>query len=129
MSNPSNPLPSERMSFKERWLLEDIKCEKCGQVTTKQRGITKQNLKRLITPQWNINEMIITIMIIMILVLAFAYRSETKQSREWIKEMYDGSEDNCIEVCSDKCHTLSQKQEGMSNSSNFIIASVNERTS
>ena len=52
------------MGFEENWLKEDKVCEKCGQVTERQKGLTKQNLKRLLSVKFDINELIITFIII-----------------------------------------------------------------
>lgn len=103
---------SDIKTFKERWLLEDIKCEKCGQIISRQRGLTKQNLKRLLKPTWNVNEILITFMIIMILFLAFSYKSEVKQCQDWIGSMYSGDIDNCKFMCDSRCDTLNKTYKG-----------------
>lgn len=98
-------------TFKENWLKTDEVCPSCGKVTKRFRGITKQNLKRLITPQWNINELLITFMIIMVLVLAFAYKNETKQCSEWISSMYEGDVDSCKFNCNYNCDMINNRVE------------------
>jgi hypothetical protein len=73
--------------FKENWLKTDECCEKCGQVTKAQKGLTKQNLKRLFTIKFNMNELIFTVIIILVLVSAYAYREDTKTCREYVKQV------------------------------------------
>jgi len=89
------------MNFKERWEQTDKKCPECNQVTERVRGITRQNIKRLLIPTWNLNEAVITFLLIMILVLGYAYIQETKESREWLKTM----KDNPME-CEKRCELI-----------------------
>jgi hypothetical protein len=91
------------MGLKENWNKEDIVCPNCKQVTERVRGLTKQNLKRLMTPTWNMNEMLILFMIIMIAVLAFSYNKEIKTCKEWLKPMFISDNANCISVCNYRC--------------------------
>jgi hypothetical protein len=72
--------------FKENWLKVDKVCEHCGQVTERQRGLTKQNLKRLMTIKFNMNEVIITLIIILVLISAYAYKVETQICRDYVKQ-------------------------------------------
>jgi len=63
------------MTFKENWLKEDIKCEKCGQVTERVKGLTKQSMKKLLSFDYkNLNEWLITILLIGICVLSLSYK-------------------------------------------------------
>ena len=94
------------MGIKENWLRRDETCPSCGQVTKRVRGITKQNLKRLVTPKWDLNEVLVTFILILVLFMAYAYRSETSVCREWVGEMYDGDVDNCRAVCNMRCSAL-----------------------
>jgi len=108
---PTNPFePSKQpeqkkpiLTLKERWLLEDKTCEKCGQITEKVRGLTKQNLKRLMTPKFAMNEMIISFILLMVILLGLAYQSETKLSRNWIESMTSGGIENCKLICNSQC--------------------------
>lgn len=75
------------LTFKERWLLEDERCSQCNAITKRVRGITKQNIKRLLTPQFNTTELLITFILIMVIVMAFLYKSETQQCRDFIKNI------------------------------------------
>jgi len=93
----------EQKNFKERWNSVDETCPQCGKVTKRARGLTKQNLKRLITPQWNMQEVIITFMLIMVLVLAYTYQSETKQCRDWINSM---AGEDCESACRYNCQRI-----------------------
>ena len=74
------------MGFEENWLKEDKVCEKCGQVTERQKGLTKQNLKRLLSVKFDINELIITFIIIMVLLSAYAYKLDTQTCRNYVKQ-------------------------------------------
>ena len=93
----------KKISFKENWLKVDEVCVCCNQIIKKQRGITRQNLKRLIRPKFTLDEIIITFMLIMVIALAFVYQSETKQCRDWITPMFKGDLDNCKAVCNMRC--------------------------
>ena len=93
----------KKLTFKERWLQEDKVCDNCGQVTEKVRGITRQNLKRLITPKLDLNELIFTFIMIMLVVLTFSYKSETQQCRDWIGPMFEGTTQDCLSVCDLRC--------------------------
>lgn len=104
--------------------MEDAKCEKCGAITHRQRGLTRQNLKRLITPKWDLTELLITFMMIMVIVLAYSYSSETKQCREWLK-LFSGEQKDCEAVCSYQCE-LSQGNYVLENASrNLTFESFN----
>ena len=92
--------------IKENWNKVDERCPYCNQVTKRQRGITKQNLKRLITPRWDLNEMLILFMIIMVVVLAFAYKSETASCRDWVSDMFAGNITNCMDNCDFRCRAI-----------------------
>jgi ABC-type phosphate/phosphonate transport system permease subunit len=74
-----------KSSVKDNWLKEDIKCEKCGQVVYKQKGITKQSIKKLFSFDWkNPQEYIWTIVIIGILLLAWSYMQEKKAYNDFM---------------------------------------------
>lgn len=105
-------------TIKENWEKVDEVCSQCGQITLRQRGITRQNIKRLFSFKMNYTEFLITFMLILILVMAYAYMSETKLSKEWIKQMYAGNKSNCLLVCDNKC-TLLEKQE-QENNPNYL---------
>ena len=89
------------MSLKETWLQEDRKCPACGQITERVRGITRQNLIRLIKPRWNVQEAIYTIIIIMIVILGLLYKSEVGESQLWLKQLHENPFETCrvLESC------------------------------
>jgi len=95
-----------RQTVKDNWNKTDELCSCCGAVTKRVRGITKQNLKRLLKPKFDVNELLITFVIIMVLVLAWAYNNETKQCRDWIKPMFSGDKENCIRTCNYQCELI-----------------------
>lgn len=96
------------MGIKENWLKEDIRCKCCGSIIQRQKGITKQNLKRLITPRFDFNEIMITLIIVMVLIMAFAYMRETQQCRDWIGQ-FSGDKETCKLTCNSKCELLEIK--------------------
>jgi len=72
-------------------------CPACGniKITKRMRGITKQNVRRLFRPKWTINEVIITFLIFMILVMAMLYKLETQQARDFIKDFNANPQKYC----------------------------------
>lgn len=96
--------------FQENWNKVDEVCPHCNQITKRQKGMTKQNLKRLITPQFNMNEILITFMLIMVIVLAYVYLNETKQSRDWIIDMTGEDKQQCFSNCNLRCENFFQTQ-------------------
>jgi hypothetical protein len=92
--------------FKENWLKEDERCPHCNQVTKKARGITKQNIRSLLIPKWNMTEITITLLLLVIIILALTYRGETQQCKDWLKPMMNGTIANCKAVCSERCDFL-----------------------
>jgi len=93
-------------NFKETWEKTDEVCSNCNQVTKRVRGITRQNIKRLFSIKFELTEMLITLMLIMLLLLAFAYMNETKTSRDWIESMTSGGINQCLMVCNNQCYAL-----------------------
>jgi hypothetical protein len=98
---------NKEKTLKEKWLMTDKTCPSCGQVTERVKGITKQNVKRLFTIKFTLNEIIITFMIIMIIIVAFAYLKETKICREWINGMFDNGYDECLRISQENCNIIS----------------------
>jgi len=88
------------------WNEVDEHCPTCNAITKQQRGVSKQNMRRLITPKWDATEMLILFMIIMILVLAWAYAKETEQCRTWISDMRGTSKMECFANCNERCQLL-----------------------
>lgn len=94
------------MGIKENWEKVDEVCPSCGQVTKRVRGITRQNIKRLFSINFNFTEALITFMLVMILFLAYAYAHETKTSRDWLTSMQGSNEEVCLTNCGMKCHNI-----------------------
>jgi len=105
-NSPAVTKPVKRNVFKENWLKVDETCPGCGQITKRQKGMTKQNLQRLIKPKFDFNEILITFMLIMVVVLALVYNSETKQCREWLTSMAGDSISDCKWNCNSKCDIM-----------------------
>jgi len=76
----------KRNIFRENWLKTDKTCECCGQVTKKQKGLTKQNIKKLFSFKFDMNELIMTIVIILVVLSAYAYKVDTQTCRDYVKE-------------------------------------------
>lgn len=64
-----------KKSFAEKWEEKDIVCEKCGQITKINRGLTKQNIKKLFRKP-DQRDIIIFILLALLLVTGFAYQKE-----------------------------------------------------
>jgi hypothetical protein len=116
-------MENKKKTFKENWLKVDETCPNCGQVTKRQRGLTKQNLKRLIIPQWNSTEILITLMLIFIIILAYVYSFETKQCKEWISSMTAGGKEICRMNCNLQCDKI--KEEENTNLTNLNLTIIN----
>ena len=79
----------------KKWDQVDTTCSSCGQVTEKCRGFTRQNMKRLIKPQWTSQDMILLIVIAMMCLLAYLYKVETQTAREFASEMRENPKAFC----------------------------------
>ena len=111
----------KKNTFKENWLLEDKLCPVCKQVTEKQKGLTKQNIKRLFSFKFDANEIIFTAILVLVLLLALSYNSETKKCREWISPMNSGDKNNCKAVCDQKCEFIFRENVGDNFLTNITI--------
>jgi hypothetical protein len=79
-------IENEKSSVKDNWLKEDILCEKCSQVVYKQKGITKQSMKRLFSFDFkNPQEYVWTIVIIGICLLAWSYMQDKKAYNDFME--------------------------------------------
>jgi len=89
------------------------------------RGINKGNLKKLFSMKWTTTEILITVMLIMIIFLAWSYNAETKECREWLNPLVSGDIDQCNLVCANKCDLFFYKPANESieflNESNIFI--------
>ena len=89
-----------------KWDETDTLCE-CGAIKTKVRGITRQNMKKLITPKWDTTEILLTLIIGMVIVISLLYNSETKTCREFLNGIADSANiTSCESVCTDKCEMI-----------------------
>jgi hypothetical protein len=122
MEEKKNVFKENWLVFKENWLKEDEKCVACGQVTKRVRGITKQNIRSLLIPKFNMTEFTITLLLIVIILLGLMYRGETQQSRDWLKPMTNGSIAQCKEVCSERCDKLPIQMQTEREIPNFSLA-------
>jgi len=110
---------------KSKWLETDKTCPHCGQVTERARGITRQNLKRLIVPKWDMNEFTITLLLIMIIVLALIYKVETDTCRNWLEPMIKDNGANCMNICGEKCSLIKDIGAGAPPITNLTINEFN----
>lgn len=88
------------------WEDKDELCPTCGAVTKQKKGLTKQNLKKLFSFKFTYDEFLITFMLIVIIVMAFMYKSETQQCRDWLKPLHAGTLEECKNVCDTKCELI-----------------------
>ena len=95
-----------KITIKENWLKEDERCPCCNQVTQRVRGITKQNIRSLLIPKWDMTEVTITLLLITLIILSFAYKNETQEARDFIKPLYADNGANCLLVCNNKCSLI-----------------------
>ncbi len=71
-------------SFKQKWNEVDETCPSCGQVTKVNRGLTKQNLKKMFKKP-SIQDIIILIMLALVLFGAWGYQNEVAQYKELVE--------------------------------------------
>jgi 4-hydroxy-3-methylbut-2-enyl diphosphate reductase IspH len=106
----------------KNWNAVDETCPTCQQVTKRVRGITKQNLKRLIKPKWDSTEIVFTIILLMLFLISFLYKSETQQCRDWLEPMYAAkNRAGCEYVCDSRCSLINftNQELNQTNLSNF----------
>ena len=108
MESPEQPQTKPRPNIKDNWLKEDILCEKCGQVTYKQKGITKQSMQRLFKFDWkNPQEWVWTLVIIGIIFAAWAYKTDMAAYNEF--------RGNQVEYCTQLLNYIDQHENGLEN--------------
>jgi len=91
-------------TIKENWEKVDEVCPHCNQVTKQAKGITRQNMKRLVSFKGSkSSDWILTLIIILVLLMAWSYRNETAQCREWINPMFSS---DCYSVCEQRCDLI-----------------------
>ena len=86
---PSKP------TIKENWEKVDKLCPACGHVTEEAKGITRQNMRKLLVPKFTLNEAIYTFIILVVLALGFLYMSETAQCRDFAKRLQTNPQETC----------------------------------
>jgi len=69
-----------------KWNEIDKTCSCCGQVTEKVRGITKQNIKRMVRLKPSSLEWTLIIFFLLFILIMLLYRYETAQCKEVIKD-------------------------------------------
>ncbi len=89
--------------LKENWNRVDKVCSQCGQVTERVKGITRQNIRRLLIPKFTLNEIIFTLILVLIIFAGYSYMNETKICNDWITPMLEDNGKNCLSVCDEKC--------------------------
>ena len=73
--------------FKEEWNRVDEVCPHCRQVTKINRGLSKQNLKRLVFSKPTIQDWMMLAIILLVLMMAWRYGVETKQCYETLNNI------------------------------------------
>ncbi|MCK9370031.1 hypothetical protein M0R04_09020 [Candidatus Dojkabacteria bacterium] len=77
----------KKSKFKDKWNTEDETCPHCGQVTKISKGLTRQNVKRLIGLKLRMSDFIVLFMLILILFITWAYYHDTKSCRDFLKDI------------------------------------------
>jgi hypothetical protein len=72
------------MTFKEDWLKEDERCIHCGNVTKQAKGLNRQNVRKLFRIP-SFNDLLMLFIIIMLLVVSWAYNRDVALCRSYIK--------------------------------------------
>jgi len=108
----------KKNNIRENWERVDETCPTCNQVTKQVRGITKQNIKKLLIPKWNMTEVLITLLLIALILLALLYKNETQQCRDFLTPLYANDGENCLAVCENKCTLIKEIAMGGSDNSN-----------
>jgi len=80
----STKIFKQHKTFKQKWNEVDEVCPTCNQVTKVNRGLTKQNLKKMFRKP-TLQDWIIFIMLILTLFMAWTYQNEVQQYKEIIR--------------------------------------------
>lgn len=78
----------EIKSFKSKWEEKDVLCPLCNQVTKRNRGLSKQNMKNFFKKP-ALQDWIILLMILLTIFGAWAYTQEVAQYKEMIRDPQD----------------------------------------
>ena len=81
--------------FLEKWNAKDTLCSECNHILKVERGITKQNLKRLVWGPPNIQDWLTLIMLIGVLFMAYQYNDETAICRDTMNHI----DETCTKYC------------------------------
>ena len=73
--------------FKESWNKTDDICPHCKNVTKVQRGLTKQNLRRLVFSKPTAQDWMMLAIICLVLLLAWRYQVETKMAHDTLNNI------------------------------------------
>ena len=73
--------------MESKWKQTDELCPTCGHVTKRVRGLTKQNLKKLVSFKWDWDEFIMTLVLILLVITAFAYKHDIAQCKAYVKDI------------------------------------------
>ncbi len=73
----------QRKTFKEKWNETNEVCSHCGNITKENRGLTKQNVKKLFKKP-NSTDIALFLIVLLTLAGAFMYISEVQSLREII---------------------------------------------
>ena len=73
----TNEITKPKSTIKENWLKTDIKCESCGAIKIRAKGITRENMQRLFSFNYkNVNEWIWIVVILGLCFTAWAYKAD-----------------------------------------------------
>ncbi|MGC9309724.1 MAG: hypothetical protein ACP5D2_03465 [Candidatus Nanoarchaeia archaeon] len=81
-------MENNNKTFKEKWNEEDRRCPYCNQVTERSRGLTRQNIRRLVFSKPTTQDLIMLAVIILVLLIAWRYQVETQQCRDIMNNGY-----------------------------------------
>ncbi len=76
---------NKNKSFKTKWGEVDVICPKCNQVTKRNRGLTRQNVKNLFKKP-TMQDLMILAMVMLALFGAWAYNMENAKYQEMIRD-------------------------------------------
>ena len=86
--------------FFKDWNKIDELCPLCGGVTHAQKGITRQNMKKMLRWSWNTNDLILLFVIIMLVFVSWRYTVETKACRDYVQDLQTNPYDTCAKLTS-----------------------------
>ena len=90
----------EAEKFFKDWLKEDEICPLCNHVTHQKKGITRQNMKKMLRWSWSTNDLILLFVIAMLLFVSWRYTVETKECRAYVQDLRTNPYDTCAKLTS-----------------------------